>query len=254
MSKSNLTLSQRIARAAGTIECEKIMSLHVYWHAAGIHREEFEQYWSKREDITWAHGFGQWSTRWTYFQNYVLGQEIDTFINFRKVISKYPQVKKVENYRKINECANHYTTSPIIEVAGDGMSAKGLFYTPGYIGSFINDHGKVEMFTLSERYGADFIYEDGKWVYLNLRVCPDISGEIGGGGYGEPREEIPGEEPPPPPQRAADSIGAPAEIPGPIYLNWSVTQVPQKMPPLPMPFRTQSDTFLYSDVTAVAED
>jgi len=236
------------------------MSLHVYWHASGIHREEYQQYWSKREDITWAHGSGQMGNRWTYWQNYVLSQEVKTFTTFKNVMAVYPEVKEAANYRAIGEYSNHFLSSPIIEVAEDGLSAKGLFYTPGYIAGFATVNGKVRCGSLSERYGADFIFEDGKWVYLNLRVCPDIGGDANGGGFGEPRE-MP--QMPPPDQQGGDKkapappqdpVSAPWDIPGPIYRNWSATQVPQYMPPMPLPYKTLSETFLYSDVKTLPNE
>ena len=52
-------LHTRIQRAVGAVECEKVMSRHVYWHSAGIHRDEWEEYWSKKVDITWGHGWGR---------------------------------------------------------------------------------------------------------------------------------------------------------------------------------------------------
>lgn len=252
---SNLPLSQRIARANAATECEKVMSLHVYWHAAGIHREEYQQYWSKRQDITWAHGFGQMGNRWTYWKRYVLDQETNTFATFRRVLNKYPEVAEAPDYRTISEMSNHYLTSQIIEVAEDAQSCKALFYTPGFINSFCTDNGKCRGTMLWERYGADFIYEDGKWVYLNLRVCPDIGGAIGRGGFGEPREMAP--PPPPqgdgdnaPPQRPAED---PLEIPGPLYNQWSPLRVPPDDPPVPVPYKTLSDVKLYSDVKTLVD-
>lgn len=250
------SLSQRIARANAAIECEKIMSLHCYYHAAGIHREEYTDYWSKREDITWAHGFGQMGNRWTYWKRYVLEQETNTFGRFRQVMKKYPEVKEAPDYRAISEYSNHYLTSPVIEVAEDAKSCKALFYTPGFIVSFCTDTGKCRGSVLWERYGADFIYEDGKWVYLNLRVCPDIGGTVTSGGFAEPMEmpgppKGDGEKAAPPPAKPAEE---PLEIPGPLYRNWSPLQVPQAMPPIPMPYKTLSEAGLYSDVKTLTDE
>lgn len=254
----HLPLSQRIDRAVAAVECEKAHSLHVDWHAAGIHREEYTDYWSKRNDITWAHASGQMGNRWTYWQNYVLGQELSTLTNFRKLKEKYPVVESAPDWRTLNEYSNHFVTSPVIEVAEDAQSAQALFYTPGYIAGFASLNGQTRCMVLYERYGADFVYEDGQWLYLNLRVCPDIGGQIDGSGFAE-KQAGPGGPPPgdapkgdkkdaPPPQDQPVSINAPTEIPGPLYFQWSPTQVPQQEPCLPRPYKTQADIKLNNEV------
>ena len=53
----------------------------------------------------------------------------------------------------LNEFANHLTTTPIIEVAEDGQTAKGIWYTPGFIGSHCSENGKIRSQALWERYG-----------------------------------------------------------------------------------------------------
>lgn len=279
----HLPLSQRIDRAVAAVECEKAHSLHVDWHAAGIHREEYTDYWSKRNDITWAHASGQMGNRWTYWQNYVLGQELKVLNNFRQTKEIYPEVENAPDWRTLNEYSNHFVTSPIIEVAEDAQSAQALFYTPGYIAGFASANGQQRCMVLYERYGADFVFEDGQWLYLNLRVCPDIGGQIDGSGFAEKAAgggpggpggapggappagggEGPGGPPPeggpggpggpggdgPPPQQAQQvDISAPNDIPGPLYNQWSPTQMPQQEPRMPLPYKTQADIRLNSDV------
>ena len=128
-------LHTRIQRAVGAVECEKVMSRHVYWHSAGIHRDEWEEYWSKKVDITWAHGWGRQDDRYSYYFSYVLEKERNAFKTFMGIKLKYPDVENCTRLDGVAEYSNHLTTSPVIEVAEDGKSAKGLWYTPGFINS-----------------------------------------------------------------------------------------------------------------------
>ena len=58
-----------------------------------------------------------------------------------------------------------------------------------------------------------------------------------------------GEKKGPPPQQGNQiDISAPNDIPGPLYNQWSPTQMPQQEPRLPMPYKTQADIRLNSDV------
>jgi hypothetical protein len=59
----------------------------------------------------------------------------------------------------------HDMTSPVIEIAGDGKTAKGIW---GSFGAGINNPNDVGGW-LSGKYGVDFIKEDGEWKIWHLR-------------------------------------------------------------------------------------
>lgn len=270
-------LHTRIQRAVGAMECEKVMSRHVYWHSAGIHRDEWEEYWSKRVNITWGHGWGRQEDRYSYYYSYVLQKEENAFKSFMKIKAKYPDAANCVRLDGLAEYSNHLTTSPVIEVAEDGKSAKGLWYTPGFINSHASDNGQIRSQALWERYGGDFILEDGKWVYTNLRVCPDIGGSVGGGGFAYrvrmpmgPPPEMEKKEPSP-----GDMPGGPDEIPGavkkkknaspaaqnmvepctpgPLFEDWTKFTVPQVVP-IPEPYTTESEIWQYCDNQSLESD
>lgn len=268
-------LHTRIQRAAGAIECEKVMSRHVYWHSAGIHRDEYEDYWSKRVDITWGHGWGRQDDRHSYYFSYVLQKEENAFKTFLQIRDNYPDVANCPRVDSAAEYSNHLTTSPVIEVAEDGMSAKGLWYTPGFINAHASANGQVRSMALWERYGADFVYEDGKWLYENLRVCPDIGGNVGGGGYAY-RVRMPMGPPPDmdkkdgAPGGATGAPGASGEkakkmknpaaqamvapcTEGPLFTDWTKLTVPQVVP-IPEPYKTNETIWHYCDNPRLASD
>lgn len=258
-----MTLSERIHRANAAVECEKVMSLHVYWHAAGIHRQEIEQYWTKSDECTWAHNFGQMGDKANYTHNYADNQEKDTREVFDAVAKVYPEVLDefwVPDYRAICEEAMHFTVSPVMEVAEDGKTAKGLWYTPGCIFSTLNPQQEREGTWIWERYGADFVYEDGRWLYKNLKVCCDMAGGMDapnwplvGRGGPPPAEEAPegeegGEVAPPPP-----GGGMSITHPGPLHFETTATQLPQERPFIPVPHKTFSETYNYATLTGIYE-
>jgi len=64
----------------------------------------------------------------------------------------------------------HTLTTPVIEVAGDGKTAKAVWFSPG-----VETGRNVETKQLEAswgwcRYGCDFIKEDGKWKIWHLHV------------------------------------------------------------------------------------
>jgi hypothetical protein len=64
-------------------------------------------------------------------------------------------------------------TTPIIEVAGDGKTAKAWWYTIGWSSSAQGDKGTAQWGF--ERYGIDFVKEDYDWKIWHFHVYGDFS-------------------------------------------------------------------------------
>jgi hypothetical protein len=244
------TLSERIARAVAAIECEKLMGLHCYWHAAGIHREEIEQYWTRDEALTWAHNFGQMKGIENYTACYADAQEANAKAYYALLEPIYPELRDVADRRALVEEAMHLLTSPIIEVAGDGRTAKGLWYTPGCIFSTLTPGRTREGTWIWERYGADFVLEDGRWVYRNLKVCCDIAGPMDERGWALAE----GPAGPPPEDDGSDASPMSVSVPEPLHYNLSSTQLPQDRPKIPVAHETFADAYDYAALTGIYEE
>lgn len=61
----------------------------------------------------------------------------------------------------------HDVCTPVIEVSGDGRTAKGVWISPGIATAQIPDGGKKGLWAWL-RYGCDFIYEDGAWKIWHM--------------------------------------------------------------------------------------
>lgn len=64
----------------------------------------------------------------------------------------------------------HPLTTPVIEVAGDGKTAKGIWMSPGYETSFDPETKKLVGCVCYTKYGCDFVREDGKWKVWHYHV------------------------------------------------------------------------------------
>ncbi len=66
----------------------------------------------------------------------------------------------------------HTLATPVIEVAKDGKTAKGVWMSPGHEARVLG--GRLTALWVWGTYGEDFIKEDGRWkirnhhVYLNI--------------------------------------------------------------------------------------
>lgn len=142
----------------------------------------------------------------------------------------------------------HFETTPLIEVAGDGQTARGVFISHGfetYATRNRREDYRGRTFWHWGKLGVDFILEDGQWKFWHFRLCPLVFTE-----YGKSWEE----------HKKYDGFGrknSPAiDGPGPhpVY-EWSAGElVPRDMPGLPEPYGTFAEVAPgYGYITLTAE-
>ena len=163
-----LSLSQRVTRAADSCELERVLATHNYLHAASRSIEEWTTVWSKRDDTSWAHSFGRMRGFASIWMGSVVDYDQQCIDNYRTVAKNYPEVAGMD-YRPLYNNAMHTLTNGIIEVADDGESARASYLTPGLLYSFLNDDKKPWGAMLWERYGMDFVKENGEWKFCTIR-------------------------------------------------------------------------------------
>lgn len=235
-----MNITQRIHRIWSAVECERVMSGHVFFHAAANHREELEQLWTKGE-CTWAHCFGQMADRATFFNAYVEGQESAARGYFEQAAEAYPEIleeKNLTDIRTIAEVPIHYITNQVLEVAEDGQTARAIYYTPGIVWSTLNAEKKKECMWMYERYGVDFVFENGRWVFHHMKICADI----------EHAMEFPEWPLLPLPESETDANCDTGGnfLEGPMSYYLTPTMLPQRIPYLPVPYRHYSELKSYS--------
>ena len=144
----------------------------------------------------------------------------------------------------------HTNTTPIIEIAGDGKTAKGIWYSPGMglSADIRGDKVGARGTFFWEKYGADFAKENGVWKIWHLRMAYDFTPAIDQKWltYGDERKGGPpggmaeaGER--------KDSAAAPPGMGKPDYPYppYSPERPSIIYPPFPEPYYTFSETFSY---------
>lgn len=221
-------------KAADYADLNNLMSLHSWYHAAFKNAEEIEKIWSKRDDIIWAQNWGYWKGRDSIMQYY--GREA-------------PKADKLGGF------VWHTITTGAVEIAGDRKTAKGIWYTPGVVGQYGSAGKKSMGLWMWEKYGVEFIREDGEWKIWHMKVYTDFAVAVGDGIGDKPAMMGP------PPTEAKENSGemvgsetastgkTSADQPDYVYQDqykgWAPDAEPQLIPRPPEPYDTWENTWSY---------
>jgi hypothetical protein len=131
----------------------------------------------------------------------------------------------------------HTLATPVIEVAGDGKTAKGVWMSPGHEARVLG--GKLSALWVWGTYGDDFIKEDGKWkiwhhhVYIQILTPYDVP-------WTAERPQVPGDIFPP---------GLPDEYrpdrPSTYTWMYSPSAIMELVPAPPEPYETFDEETSY---------
>lgn len=223
-----MTIEDRAFAVTASDECEKLMTRFCYLYSGGKHREIFELLFSKREDISLTVNNGQFDNRYSIYRAFVLEQEEAAIDNFLACKKRYPGLgDKVEDIRALNMFRKPLMHNMVFELAGDGKSAKALFYTTAYVHNEVTASGVRDCRWIMERHAADFVYEDGEWKILNFRVNSDAEGLMDTYQWPLQNRVVPEFD-------ALDNY----DLAGTYHKPYSPLQVPQNTPAIPEAYET----------------
>ena len=272
---SEKSFHDRVAAVVAGQKVEELKARHAYLHGVNRGREEYGTFWLRSDHSTFGHTFG----RMMGYKELVpahFGEPLAANA-FAKSDEKYGMndddmkegmpfenatEEKIDRPTKMRDIYGmfnlyghnpgtfgqscHVLASPVIEVAEDGKSARSFYLTPGTMMGMNGPKGGRSGGWLWERYGSDFVCEDGKWVYLHEHVCPDIPGKLDKGNwahdeYARITDPNPGEPMPP-------TLGDPPPVtdPGPMHMPYSVLKAPQNTVPWPEPYKTLDNDNTYT--------
>jgi outer membrane murein-binding lipoprotein Lpp len=239
--KAALETAQAQAQLARDVQqIQNLMSRRAFYHSAGRNDLEFELYAKSVPDISWGQNQGFQVGAETIKKFYVDENIANRKAELARMSKLYPQLKNDDANMGAGSFVIHSLTTPIIEVAGDGKTAKGVWYTPGAL-AMTDAKGKFFGNWLWERYAVDFIKEDGQWRFWHILVLTDFMSGMG--------KDIQAMAEAPVGSEAAKQQAAEAAKRWTVvttnYKSWGPTTAQQVAPRLPEPYQTFADTFSY---------
>jgi hypothetical protein len=244
--------------AKAWVSCQNLMSTHNYYHGVNHNLEELAAIWVKED--------GAYAKTATFSQPGGVWEGMDLIkVFYGNPNTKNPKqslkemIKNEPSAFPVGGFGIHMNTTPVIVVAGDGKTAKGIWYSPGPMMNFTgqkdkdgNDLAAGSVFF--EKYGADFVKEDGDWKIWHIQMYYDYVFPIPSD-WTKPGAKQQAQAPPAEDQKgkaSAPATGIPGpEIPKPTranpnpYAQWSPKRVSTLEPKIPVPYYTFSETFSY---------
>jgi len=207
------SLEERISRLEDRNEIQNTMSKYSYYTMAGESEKKLQLFAQKTPGVTAEIG-----SRGVY----------EGIEGVRKLF-----LKVIDRQDRTGVLIDHDLTTPIIEVAGDGKTAKGLWLSPGFVSSKDPETDELEGIWSFVKYSVDFVKEEGQWKIWHFHVYLILHATIGEGfekgiAPTTPIPELPDERPELPDEIKPDK---PTSYHKPYDRNGSTELVP--VPPEP---------------------
>lgn len=201
-------------RLSASRSCEKLMDTYSYLHTKMMH-EEYMKLWAHRDDC-------RLEMPWGVYESY---EGVKRCYLKDHGDRSYPETQQLLHGLL---CVHAMGTS-IIEVAGDGKTAKGVWISPGFETSA--EDGKADCVWAWSEYGVDFILDtDGNWKIWKMKIYPL---------FRAPYDKCWTDIPPYDGFMLDVSIDHPLEKP--IWNYDPNKQFPMNYPPIPAPYETYDD-------------
>jgi hypothetical protein len=145
------SLENRIQRLEDVREIQNLLGKRMYLSSAGLHKKVNELFAQKIPSVT----------------SEAAGEGVYDGI---QGLQKSLQVTKMKDGDRVGFLSVNTLTTPVVEVANDGKTAKGIWLAPGCTSRKDRKSGKLHAYWVWAKVGVDFIKEDGTWKIWHYQV------------------------------------------------------------------------------------
>ena len=237
----NYTTEQLVQRWEDQRALKNLMGKYVNCIILNREQDIFDLFWSKKEDVCLGFNDGAYLGE-AAVRGYYQACADRNMLVAKLLQKRFPgQLGNLtdEELYGVGPFKVKPLASPVIEVAGDGRTAKGLWYSQGAYND-VETCGPLARWTWGY-FAADFVREEEGWKIWHLSYTNDIDCVCGDSWAEAPKE------------RAALPEFAPlADFAYPAYTvskTYRELYSPERphtdCPPIPQPYHTFSETFSY---------
>ena len=235
------TTEEKMGRWEDLREIKNLMGRLSTGYVLKQQREMFRTYWSTREDVCLGINEG-WFTGRTHVARYYDVQAERIALESRLIQQAFPEElggKTPEEVYGVGMMDYKPVDTPVVEIAGDGQTAKGIWCLRG--SHSVLTPGGPQAFWEWGWFAADFILEEGDWKLWHLLYLQEVLRPCGSKWTG------PAPAYPERPEFAAVRDFQPARpnVPAVLRERYHAARTFVSSPRLPEPYQTFSETFSY---------
>jgi len=238
--------------AVAWVSVQNVMSRHNYYYSVGDRLNELMNIWvsetgeyAKTATITTADGVWEGMDLIKLYYGNPKTKDSKQAIKDMSKSNPWEPVK--------GQFAMSMNTTPIIEVAGDGKTARGVWFSPGIVMNYTGQKDKsgneiAQGTYYFLKYGADFVKEDGAWKIWHIQIYSDFTPSVGSESKwttpGAAQQSSTGQkasDKKDQKSQTADQPAASRENPDP-YEQWSPTRENKLRPEIPEAYYTFDET------------
>ena len=180
--EKQFTDDELIIRVTDKEEIKKLMARRAFYYANNQRRRELNELWVKTPEYKATASYGR---NWGYYvgmesieRYYVIDHEAKQYAALEAIHAKNPEVEVNNLNLGYGTTAFHTVTTPMLYIAGDGKTARGLWYLAGQE-TIAKADGTFTAYHTMDNMAADFVKENGQWKIWHMVVCNDFFVEAG---------------------------------------------------------------------------
>ena len=238
------TLEQKISAWETQRELKNLMGKYALTMLLEQRDEAYDRFWSTCEDVCLGVNEG-WYAGKEAIRGYYAAQARRTAAESELLAGLFPEkfagMSGDQRYG-VGHLDNRPVSTPVIVVAGDGKTAKGMWTSMGCYTCFDPEFGPQSHWNWSV-YAVDFCKEEDGWKIWHMRCLTELDALCGRDWTKPPLER---ELKPRPEFRTLKQ----AQVPGPnrperLHTPWSAKRLRADLPHLPQPYGSFAETFSY---------
>lgn len=241
MKKATLSAEALVGRWEERREIKNLMGRYAVSFLLKKEKTMFVDFWSSREDVSMGLNNG-WYVGQEAISGWFATIDKNTALKAKLLKADLPEQLGDQDEQALYGIGDFDVKplgTPVIELADDLQTAKGIWYSQGSKAD-VTEAGPVSYWTFGV-FAVDFIYEDGTWKIWHLQYLEDIKC-LCGQSWAKPQTPFPAL-----PAYAALKDAALPEPTVKVTLReyYSPNRPMAKLPRLPEPYPTFADTFSY---------
>lgn len=170
------TDDELIVRVMDKEEIKKLMAKRAFYYANNQRRRELDELWVKTPEYKATASYGR---NWGYYVGmdsianyYVVEHTKKQYADLEAIHANDPTIAVSSQNLGLGCTAFHTVTTPMLYIAGDGATARGLWYSAGQE-TIMQADGTAKAYWTMDNMAADFVKENGQWKIWHLIMTRD---------------------------------------------------------------------------------